>query len=138
MFVEANLDTIESSNYLQSCTAKHFEDHIFSFLVVTDAFRALECLSHMNFECIFLHRELPSLSGVEALNILRTSKFDKGVVLVVNEGDSVSDEEVRLMGFDGVLRKPYSSLQLSEIIVSCSRHMLEDIPVDVKIKEYEI
>ena len=63
MYVEANLDTMESSNYLEACTARHFTDQIFSFLVVTDAFRALESLAHMNFVCVFLHRDLPNLNG---------------------------------------------------------------------------
>lgn len=136
MYVEADLDTIESSIYLESCTARHFRDHIFSFFVVADAFRALECLSHSNFACIFLHRDLPTLNGIEALNILRTSRYEKAVVLVVEEHDSITIEEGLHLGFNGVLRKPYSSLQLSEVIARCSR--IENVILEAQSTEFEI
>ena len=138
MYVEANLDTIESSEHLQSCTARHFTDQFFSFLVVPDAFRALECLSHMNFCCIFLHRDLPSLNGFEALNILKTSNFDKPVILVVEDLDDIPDEEAQHMGFSAVLRKPFSSLQLSEIIAGCIGPVEAMESENPQIKEYEI
>lgn len=138
MYVEANLDTVESSNYLESCAARHFTNQVFSFLVVTDAFRALECLSHMNFLCIFLHRELPGLSGTEALNILRTSNFRKSVILVVEEGDDTTDAQAMQLGFDGVLRKPYSSLQLCEIMATCTRSPDGEHQSAPAIEAYEI
>ena len=119
MYVEANLDTIQSSKYLESCTARHFTDRVISFLVVTDAFRALESLSHMDFSCILLHRELPSLSGVETIAILRTAGYNKPVVLVVDESDTITEPEVTDLGFLALLRKPYSSLQLCNVITRC-------------------
>ena len=55
---------------------------------------------------------------MEALQILRNSKFHKSVILVAEEGDTTTDEEAGNAGFDAVLRKPYSSLQLSELIAT--------------------
>lgn len=119
MYVEAGLDTRESSARLESCTARHFSSCIFSFLVVPDAFRALECIEHTYFSCIFLHRDLPNLNGIEALNILRTSGYQNGVILVVNQDDLFTIDNALAVGFSGLLRKPYSSLQLSDCIASC-------------------
>jgi CheY-like chemotaxis protein len=119
LYVESNLDTIESSKYLETCAALHFTGQTFSFLVATDAFRALEFLSQKDFSCIFLHRELPGLNAVDALRILKTAQYKNGIVLVVEQQDGITHEDAVKLGFVSVLRKPFSSLQLCEAVAAC-------------------
>lgn len=138
LYVEAHLDTIESSKYLESCTSIHFTDQIFSFLVATDAFRAFEYLSQKDFSCIFLHHDLPGINGEEALRILNTSQYQKGIILVVEEHDDISPERAVVLGFSAVLRKPFSSLQLCNAISACSHEaVIKPDPME-DVVEYQV
>lgn len=118
LYVESGLITRDSSQYLEACSLMHFADRVFSFTVVPDSFRGLEATEHTLFESIFVHKNLPHLDGLETIRVLRTANYDRAVVLVVDEDDTMAPEDAVQLGFVGVLRKPFTSLQLCEAIAA--------------------
>ena len=120
LYVEHGLDPRQSASFLEMSTMRHITNRTFAYTVVLDGFSALECTEHTLFDVIMVHKDLPHMSGVEVMRILRSAGNHTPVVLVVNEADVVSDEEALYAGFSGVLRKPYTSLQLCTNIVQAT------------------
>ncbi len=121
LYVEGGLNARDSARYLESCATRHFLDRVFSFIVVSDAFRGLEATDHTIFDCIFVQKLLPNLNGIEMLRVLRTAGYRNAVVLVVDDSDTVSVAEAVSLGFVGLLRKPFSSIQLCETILAATQ-----------------
>jgi CheY-like chemotaxis protein len=137
LYVEHDLDPRQSASFLEMSTMRHITNRTFAYIVVLDGFSALECTEHTIFDVIMVHKDLPHMAGVEVLRILRSAGNHTPVILVVNEADGVSDEEAMYAGFSGVLRKPYTSLQLcTNIVEATSTSCVKPNDTSVQGKEH--
>lgn len=83
----------------------------------SDGQSALEQLADQEFQVVMLDMRMPGMSGLEVMKRIRTSYPDTCVIMVSAQGNpEVADREVRSMGADAFVPKPWYSEDLHATI----------------------
>jgi CheY-like chemotaxis protein len=88
-------------------------------MVVNDGKEGLEIIRKNNdFELILLDLAMPDFSGVNVVNSLKEDGLldSRNVVIITASSDHKMLEEIRKSGVKGILRKPCSLDELTEVI----------------------
>ncbi len=88
-------------------------------MVVNDGKEGLEIIRKNNdFELILLDLAMPDFSGVNVVNSLKEDGLldSRNVVIITDSSDHKMLEEIRKSGVKGILRKPCSLDELTEVI----------------------
>jgi CheY-like chemotaxis protein len=122
LYVEPGVDEKEASKVLEKCT-EGLDECCFSFTVVPNAFLGLECTEHTSYDIIIIQASLPQINAVHFLNILKTVGAQTPVVLLVDltiadEWIDIQDKDAKELGFTAILRKPFSTNHLCNLIKS--------------------
>ena len=87
------------------------------FTVVSNVFAALECTEHTYYKTIIVKANLNHLNAFEMLRVLRNVECEVPIVLLLDADDSTTMEEAHNLDFCGILRKPYTSAELCNVII---------------------
>ena len=114
LYVEPGLDSKSTAAILENSTS--LLNLQCCFTVVPNAFIGLECTEHTNFDIIFVQYNLENFGAVDMLRVLRVAGVLTPVILLTAVDEGATDENVLTLGFDGVLRKPFSPRALCNLI----------------------
>jgi response regulator RpfG family c-di-GMP phosphodiesterase len=90
---------------------------------VGDGFSALERVKEKNYDVVLLDNQMPGMTGLEVLRLLRETPPAPHLKIVMISGQSSSDEMARMLlaGADDYLTKPFSMIQLKSRIQTALR-----------------
>ncbi|MBO1224829.1 MAG: response regulator [Candidatus Scalindua sediminis] len=85
-----------------------------------DGKQALDVVSHDNIDLILCDWNMPNMSGLEFIKILRSLNLPKKipVVMITTEGSDSKKSEAKDSGADGYLTKPFTPEQLRNALGS--------------------
>lgn len=88
---------------------------------VYTAREALQALREDNFDLAIIDLVLPDMEGSAVCALIRRDDRLKDLPIIVSTalGDSATEEEMRAMGADEFLAKPYSMQALLEVVKRC-------------------
>lgn len=78
------------------------------FTIMEDAASALRYLEHKVPDIVVIDLVMPGMSGYQAFEKIRQMKLDCSVVATTAHYSTETADEIRKMGFDGYLEKPFS------------------------------
>ena len=88
----------------------------FQVLQATHGQQGIEILEQEHVDLVLLDMVMPVLSGMEVLYKMRESHIETPVVLSSGRARGLDRAELEQLGVLGILNKPYSMVQLSEIL----------------------
>jgi|GEM_PF-2100291 len=122
--IEGAVVLAQSSPFLQAYFQRAFSRlGVEQVSLATDGKRALELLSGGNFLLLLLDLDLPEISGLELLEILRSdhSYDDLPIVVTTNNCSSATVKRALELGVSDFLAKPYSQGTVDERILDAIR-----------------
>lgn len=90
----------------------------FAVLEATHGQQGLDILQDKQVDLVLLDMVMPVLSGMEVLYKMRDLNIETPVVLSSGRARGLDPEELSNLGVLGILNKPYSMGQLSEVLES--------------------
>lgn len=85
---------------------------------VEDGHRAVEEALMGDFSLVLMDLNMPTMSGEEAVTLLRSAGFQEPIVALTAEDDSTTIQRLLVNGFDGHLLKPIDDIALGETLVA--------------------
>ncbi len=105
-----------------------------SFASAQNGYEALDFLTKNEVECVLLDINLPTYSGFQVLEFIKTTKKPTEVVLITGQGSVEHAVKALKMGAFDYLTKPFGDL---EKIVSTIRHAIEKYRLVQRIQELQ-
>ena len=79
----------------------------YEVIAATDAYQALDVLSYMEPDLIFLDCFMPGYNGLQLLREIRQMKLTSRVVIITAAEAYLLGDEIQKLGVDGFLKKPF-------------------------------
>jgi len=99
---------VEDEKSIANSLKKNFNDEGFEVKIAIDGEKALETISKNEFDILLLDWRLPKISGIEVCKRLRTSGYNKPIILLTALTDISNKIEALNLGADDYITKPFS------------------------------
>jgi len=86
----------------------------YEVIPATNAYRALEVLTFMEPDLIFLDMFMPGYNGIQLLREIRQMKLASRVVIITAAEAYLLGDEIQKLGVDGFLQKPFNVQDIEE------------------------
>eukprot|EP01041_Mallomonas_annulata_P013272 gene13272-28102_t len=114
LYIDAGADPKGSAILLEN--GMQYHGLLSTFTVVSSTLTGIDCTEHTSYDIIFIKDCYDDLGAADFVGLLRTIGNLVPVVLLVGIEDDVNDDNIRLFGFSGVLRIPFSTKSLCRVI----------------------
>jgi DNA-binding response OmpR family regulator len=81
-----------------------------------NGYQALEKLKEQAYQLVFLDIKMPGMNGIEVLRWIKNESSDTRVVIITALPQEEYEEEVRQLGIDGYVRKPFDVREVERIV----------------------
>jgi len=107
---------IDDSRTAQAALRRGLEDAGFEVLIASDAFEAMEILSHRRCAIVLADYQLPGTNGLDLLAALRAAYPDEPLILYSASMTPELARQARDFGVAAVLEKPVSPGRIVEVV----------------------
>lgn len=99
---------VDDDHFLSEMIRRKLENSGYSVVLANDSYKAITLLNKIRPDAILLDIMLPSMSGLELLNVIRYQKFNDEVPIIMISGISNSNfvDQALRMGGDDYFSKP--------------------------------
>ena len=101
---------VEDEPSVQELLDTVLQDAGFDVRVVGSGEAAIDVLAAERFDVVVLDKNLPGVSGVDVLRVLRASDRDTGCVMATGYASQQSARDTINLGIDGYLTKPFDDI----------------------------
>jgi len=130
--IEKNTDTLrilvaEDSNAIQQIIADKLKQLNCIITIVSNGRDAINLIRVSYFDLVLLDIRMPIMSGLEAAEIIRSEKFQLPIIALTANSSETDIEKYLEVGFDGIIPKPVSDVDLNLIIMKFKNRQLLNI-----------